>query len=358
MIPWPAFVTLIRMRLGILVSIAAAAAAAALAGASCGGGSGGTGGSGTPRPTSSQSSGGPGTLLVTRAAGIGAYDLTTGHGGLLIKPPEQGDLLADPAVSPNGSQIAYVSLAPPERNFDAGSDLWVANRDGSEARMVYKHDTPNQQVRLPRWSDDAHVLSIVQEPAVKNGFSTFVFTLERIAMADGKRDNLAEDVIAFDLSPDRTHGVYAQLSETTGETLATGDASGGNLMTIVGLDQNLQPFNSPRYSPDGSKIAFASADQTGAMADQRYVSAGPIDAPPRAPALDGLPEDIWVVDANGGKAQRVAVLKEDLPTVAWSGDGKHIYALGANATYDVNLVNGNTTKIGDGSFHAQIAWAP
>ena len=70
---------------------------------------------------------GPGTLLVTRAAGIGAYDLTTGHGGLLIKPPEQGDLLADPAVSPNDSQIAYVSLAPPERNFDAGSDLWVAN---------------------------------------------------------------------------------------------------------------------------------------------------------------------------------------------------------------------------------------
>jgi Tol biopolymer transport system component len=277
---------------------------------------------------------------------------------LLVKPPQQGDLLADPAVSPDGSQIAYVVLAPPERSFDAGSDLWVSNRDGGEARMVYKHETPNQQVRLPRWSDDAHVLSIVQEPAVKNGFSTFVFTLERIAIADGKRDKLAEDIIAFDLSPDRAHGVYAQLSETTGETLATGDASGGNLTTIVGLDQNLQPFNSPRYSPDGSKIAFASADQTGATADQRYVSALPIEGPPPAPALDGLPEDIWVVDATGGKAQRVAVLKEDLPTLTWSGDGKHIYVLGANATYDVNLVNGNTAKLGEGSFHAQIAWAP
>src|SRR6266581_6938133 len=140
------------MRLRIIVYITVTVAA--LAAASCGGGSGGSGGTGTAHPTTRPASGGPGSLLVTRAAGIGMYDLATGHGSLLIKPPEQGDLLADPALSPDGSQIAYVVLAPPERNFDAGSDLWVANRDGSEARMVYKHDTPNQQVRLPRWSDD------------------------------------------------------------------------------------------------------------------------------------------------------------------------------------------------------------
>ena len=322
---------------------------------SCGGG-GGSGGSTTPRSTST--SGGPGSLIVTRTAGIGSYDLSSGKGDALIKPPEMGDTVGDPAVSRDGSRIAYIVLSPPERNFDAGSDLWVANRDGTNQRLVYKHDAPNQQVRLPRWSDENHVLAVVQEPAVKNGFSTFVFTLERISITDGSKEKLAEDIVAFDLSPDGQHGVYAVMSETTGETLATGDATGHNLTTIVGLDQNLQPFNSPRYSPDGSMIAFASADQTGAVTDERYASLAPVDGPSRAPLLDGLPEDIWVVDAKGGKARRVAVLKEDLHSLTWGGDGKHIYVLGANATYDVNLVNGNTTKIGVGSFHSQLTWAP
>ena len=35
-----------------------------------------------------------------------------------------------------------------------------------------------------------------------------------------------------------------------------------------------------------------------------------------------------------------------------------LLSLGANATYDINLLNGNTTKLGEGSFHGQIAWAP
>ncbi len=335
------------------VAIAAALIVAALTLASCGGG-GSTGGATATRATGSSGSG-PGSLVVTRTAGIGAYDLSTGKGQALIKP-DNGDTLADPAVSKDGTRIVYVIVAPPERNFDAGSDLWVANRDGSNPRLVYKHDAPNQQVRLPRWADSDHVLAVVQEPAVKNGFSTFVFTLERISLSNGAKEKMAENIVGFDLSPDGQHGVYAVISETTGETLATGDATGNNLTTIVGLDQNLQPFNSPRYSPDGSTVAFASADQTGASADQRYVSLAPIDTPPRVPLLDGLPEDIWTVDAKGGKARRVAVLKEDLPTLAWSGDAKHIYVLGANATYDVNLVNGSTPHIGVGSFHAQIDW--
>jgi Tol biopolymer transport system component len=346
------------MRVPLVAVFSIAVLGAAVASCGGGGGKGGGGAGGTAQTASPVGSTGPGSIIVTRAASIGAYDLSTGRGSALIKPESAGDTLVDPAVSRDGSRIAYVVLAPPERNFDAGSDLWVANRDGSGQRLVYKHDTPNQQVRLPRWSDGDHVLAVVQEPAVKNGFSTFVFTLERIAMADGTREKLADNILAFDLSPDGAHGVYAQTSANTGETLATGDAAGGNLTTIIGLDQNLQPFNSPRYSPDGSTIAFASAYQTGATTDQRYVSARRLDAPLRTPLLDGLPEDLWIVDAKGGKARRVATLKEDLPTLAWSGDGRHIYVLGANATYDVNLINGNASKLGEGSFHGQITWAP
>ena len=60
----------------------------------------------------------------------------------------------------------------------------------------------------------------------------------------------------------------------------------------------------------------------------------------------------------GGTPKRVADLKEDLPALTWSGDGKHLYVLGASALYDVNVASGAVTKLGPGSFHGQLVWAP
>jgi len=80
--------------------------------------------------------------------------------------------------------------------------------------------------------------------------------------------------------------------------------------------------------------------------------------PAPRPALDGLPEDVWIIDAAGGQARRVADLKEDLPAVTWNGDGTHLYVLGAMALYDVNLVNGAVDNLGEGAFHGQLTWAP
>jgi Tol biopolymer transport system component len=223
------------------------------------------------------------------------------------------------------------------------------------------HVAPNQLVRFPQWQDTGHILAVVQEPLLRNGTSTVVYTLERIDASSGAREKLLNDVLSFGLSPDGKRAVYARLVPGTGETLNAIDLGAvEHETTLVGLDQNLSPFQSPRYSPDGGKVAFASADQVGARARFEYVSAarvGPGDLMATR-ALDGLPEDIWTVDANGGSPVRVADLKEDLPGLAWSGDGKHIYVLGAGGLYDVNLTSGAVTRLGDGVFHGQLAWAP
>ena len=60
----------------------------------------------------------------------------------------------------------------------------------------------------------------------------------------------------------------------------------------------------------------------------------------------------------GGARVRVADLKEDLPALTWSGDGKHIYVLGAAGLYDVNVETGAVNRLGEGAFHGQIVWAP
>ena len=127
-------------------------------------------------------------------------------------------------------------------------------------------------------------------------------------------------------------------------------------MTLIGASENLAPFNGPRYSPDGKKIAFSSADQTGARgASPEYVSVAPAGAA-GGPVLDGLPEDIWAMDATGGRPVRVADLKEDLPALTWSGDGKHIYVVGSAGLYDVRIDTGAVDRLGEGTFHGQVVW--
>ena len=44
--------------------------------------------------------------------------------------------------------------------------------------------------------------------------------------------------------------------------------------------------------------------------------------------------------------------------VTWSGDGHHIYANGTKGLFDIDVATGAVHRIGDGTFHAQIAWAP
>jgi Tol biopolymer transport system component len=336
-----------------------------------GGGSGGNGTSPLPssapnartpgavatKPASGKPSGGAGSLIISMPAGLVEYSIKSGKAKPLVTPSADNTFLLDPAISPDGQRLAYIVQPPPKVDagkYDAGSDLWVVNRDGTAGHAVFTHVQPNQLVRFPQWQDDQTILVIVQESETKNGVAAVSYVLERIDAAGGARTNVLSDVLSFGLSPDRKRLAYARLAPQTGETLNAIDIDGTNDVTLVGIDQQLSPFNVPRYSPDGTKIAFASADQTGARGPStEYVSAVAFGPPP-----DGLPEDIWTVDAGGGRPVRIADLKEDLPSLAWGGDGTHIYVLGAAGLYDVNVGTGAVDRLGDGAFHGQVAWAP
>lgn len=299
---------------------------------------------------------GSGSLILTRPDGIAEINLKSHDEKLLLKQPTSNTFLLDPAVSPDGRSIAYTLQPPPViqgTTYDAGSDIWVANGDGSGAHQVVAHQEPNQLMRYPGWLDAGHLLAVVQEPTVAEGTTSVKYVLEQIDIATGQRTRMIENVLAYGLSPDRTHVVYTEIGADTGETLKTAALDGSDAKTVVGPEQNLLPFNSPRYSPDGSTIAFTSADQTGATAGWRYVSLRPASVSP-----DGLPEDVWTVPASGGRARRVADIKEDLPALTWGADGSHLYVLGTMGLSDVNLKSGAVTRIADGSFHGEIAWAP
>jgi Tol biopolymer transport system component len=225
-------------------------------------------------------------------------------------------------------------------------------------------------VRYPRWTPEGDIVAIIQEIEETPTITRVSYTVQRVDAATGKRVKLLDDAYAIAISPDGMRMAYARPLMEGGEAFESIDIDGGGAASvIVSADANLLPFNSPQYSPDGASIAFASADQAAApvgmragslkMAAKMHGGGWRMDGGvSTVAALDGLPQDIWLVDAAGGRPRLLAAMKEDLPSLTWSGDGQQIYVLGSTGLYQIEVASAAVTRIGEGVFHGQIVWAP
>ena len=81
-------------------------------------------------------------LVITRNNSLDELSLKNKDERQLIAAPQDATL-ADPAVSPDGRRIAYTQLLTPivvpGQNTDLGSDLYVANSDGTNQTLVVQH---------------------------------------------------------------------------------------------------------------------------------------------------------------------------------------------------------------------------
>src|SRR5437899_6521628 len=74
----------------------------------------------------------------------------------LTRPIAETDLfrfvwVADPQISPDGSQVAFVRVAVDKKKDGYASAVWVAAADGSDAPRAF---TSGPQDASPRWSPD------------------------------------------------------------------------------------------------------------------------------------------------------------------------------------------------------------
>lgn len=302
-----------------------------------------------------------GALIISRSESIVERSLSTGEERTLIARPAGSGFLLDASVSIDGSRLVYVVQPPPkvvDGQYDAGSDIWVARRDGSDERLVVEHIQPNQLMRYPQWLDDGSLLAIVQERIAPRGTPIVINTLQRIDIATGGRQTVLEGPLSFALSANRKSFVYNALSQKhAGHTLMTAQ------LPDASSQQSLEPatpaFNfyaSVRYSPDDATVAFVSFDPASQPNARRFVAWG--RSPRPAPLLHGPPQDVWLLDTRSGSVRRLAALQEDSPVITWSGSGAYIYALAVGGLYAIDTKSGAFDRIGDGAFHGQIAWVP
>jgi Tol biopolymer transport system component len=301
-------------------------------------------------------------FIVVRDGGINDLSLASADETVLIEKPDDS-LLIEPALSPDGATIAYVrQLIPiiiPGEPTELGMDLYMADRDGSNQRLVLEHSQPNEQIRAPVWFPDGESMLINVQRIIGG---RVLASLEVFVPATGERSVIVEDGFRPALSSDGSRIAYVTQDENILQTLWVSNADGSEPIALAGPDDELGSIISPRFSPDGEMIAFAGSTlpaQTIARSlHERLVTSrqGVLRTERSASAYNGLPADIWTIPVEGGLLRKLAPVQLDLPSLDWSSDGERLYAFSGLGMFVINPIDGESERVGEGTFHGQLDW--
>ncbi len=252
----------------------------------------------------------------------------------------------NPKWSPDGSRIAFTSNRKDNRN-----NLYVLRVEGGEAEPLtdLKGSVANFE-----WSPDGNFIAYTMSDAKtedeeKNdkGRNDFRWVDENIKMArlyvlpvakdaNGKREPrklTAENynVGGFDWSPDGKTIVFNHTKSPVADSWTTSDISlidvAGGKITVLAKTPAAE--NSPRFSPDGTKIAFVASD---------------------VPVRWAQSNTINIVAAGGGTPKSAPISFDGQPGIAaWSNNGETIFFTEAKGTgtgiYSLNAATNKITEI-------------
>ena len=249
-----------------------------------------------------------------------------------------GNIDKDPAWSPDGTQITWMSN---KLRGGPGFDVWVMDADGKNQHTIV--DEAGDGIRRPRWSPDGTKIAFVANAGVQNWYIFFVdFT--RLEGKGKKQKPLIYDVtgtgrfpgqeadrdpvfspdgtlLAFESNRDKNAEIY--VADITGEPGAPkGQKVPGDIQRRLAADKAQD--RRPRWSPDGQHLIFQS-DRTG---DWQLYSITPKGEDLQQLTNDGLN---WRAEWSPNAKQIAFESKRD--------KNPEIYVMNADGANQVNLTN-------------------
>ena len=250
--------------------------------------------------------------------------------------------VADPRLSPDGNQVAYVSSRVDKVKNRRIPSVWIVATDGRSAPRLLLDEA--WSASAPRWSPDGKTIAfasgrVLGDSTGKAGPQAApsraqLWTVPAAGGTPRRISNVANGVSGCSWSPNASQFVclvrtgpsdtldtgadrsdvrhYTSLSYKFNDTgwyddkrshLWIIDFASGSARQITSGDS--WNDTDPQWSPDGSRIAFVS-DRTGREFDE------------------GHNADIWVIPSAGGSLTKVSTSDERDSSPIWSPDGKSI----------------------------------
>ena len=258
---------------------------------------------------------------------------------------------ADPQISPNGSQVAFVRVTADADKDRYDTQIFIVPADGSSAPRPL---TSGRSDRAPRWSPDGRQLAFVRTPDPVDG-KPKPSQIYLIPMDGGEARALTNAVkgasspvwspdgrtIAFLSVPDTAGSDSAKKSADTAKkhvsdvrvitraqyrwngagytdvtahshiwTVPASFSASGTLPTARQITNGTFDENEPVWSADGSRLYFTS---------DRHLE----------PYYETVGDELFAVSASGGATTKVASLDGAIGSIAISPDGRKIAFTGS-----------------------------
>jgi Tol biopolymer transport system component len=270
------------------------------------------------------------------------------------------DYVSDVAVSPDARRAAIVVVRLPAGAGVAYGELMLLDLATSTTTPLAGGQDATESLGAPVWSADGSRVLFQREDVSVVGTSfaggatvQYPSRIEQVdvdgsgrtvVIADGRQPASSQD-------PDKI--AFVSRSER-GPSLVIRSLTDSSDRTLIAAGQ-FGDIASPRYAPQGDRIAFMAPVGLTPMAGGKLPSGAWYAAPLRL--AHGTPWDLWVVSADGSSGpMRLAALSADDGTLSWSPDGSRVFVYGGTGSSLVDAASGEVQPLSFVTGYGATSW--